>query len=127
MHQSKNLALMFLLGTFVTGGALGFTADRFLNRDQVCTSKNGASESSRSTLANRLVLSGEQSKALDSILDDRGVQYQRVLEPVRPSLDSVRENARNQIRRMLKDEQRARFEALILEMQDTTRRSKDDT
>jgi hypothetical protein len=117
---------MFLLGTFVTGGALGFTADRILNRDQVCTSKSGPSESSRATLANRLGLSPDQSKALDSILDDRGVQYKRVLEPVRASLDSARENARNQIRRMLRDEQRARFEALILEMQDTTRGSRDD-
>lgn len=126
MRQSKNLALMFLLGTFVTGGALGFTADRILNRDQVCTSKSGASESSRTTLANRLGLSSEQSKALDSILDDRGEQYKKVLEPVRPSLDSARENARNQIRRMLTDDQRARFETLLLEMKDSTGRSNDD-
>ena len=31
MERSKGYALMFLLGAFIAGGALGFTADRVMD------------------------------------------------------------------------------------------------
>ena len=34
MQRSKNLAMMFLLGAVLVGGALGFTADRVWTRDE---------------------------------------------------------------------------------------------
>ena len=35
MQQSKNLAIAFLLGAVVVGGALRFTADRVMLRDRI--------------------------------------------------------------------------------------------
>ncbi|MEO7521654.1 MAG: hypothetical protein ABIW79_07550 [Gemmatimonas sp.] len=32
MQQSRSLAVMFLLGAFLTGGALGFVADRAVTK-----------------------------------------------------------------------------------------------
>jgi hypothetical protein len=35
MQQSKNLAITFLLGAVLVGGALGFTADRMMLRERI--------------------------------------------------------------------------------------------
>ncbi len=115
MQQSKNVALAFLLGTFLTGGALGFTANRYMSRDKLCTAGS-------SPLAVRLGLSAEQSRAVDSILDERGRQYAVVMAPIRSTIDSIKFNARHQIKRVLTPEQVARFEELLQEGNDTTRK-----
>jgi hypothetical protein len=121
MNDSKNLAMMFLLGAFLTGGVLGFTADRFMNRGRVCTSSN-SSVAVMDMMTERLHLSGEQRRTIDSILDHRGKQYRVVMEPIRPRLDSIKEDARDQMRRILSQEQKGEFEALIMELSDTTRK-----
>jgi hypothetical protein len=119
MQQSKNVALAFLLGTFLTGGALGFTANRYMTRDKVCTT-------GRTPLAERLSLSPDQSLAVDSILDERGRQYSLVMAPVKPAIDSIKLNARQQIKRLLTQKQALEFEALIRELSDSTRNDKED-
>ncbi|HMN08370.1 MAG TPA: hypothetical protein PKC83_06240 [Gemmatimonadaceae bacterium] len=120
MRDSKNLALMFLLGAFLTGGVLGFTANRYINRDQVCTSGTGTA-SLRGILSERLRLSAEQQHAVDSILDERSRQYMVELDPIRPRMEAIKLNAREQIRRVLNEEQRRQFEALLTELNDSTR------
>lgn len=120
MNDSKNLAVMFLLGAFLTGGVLGFTADRYMNRDRVCSSSE-SSAAVMDMMTARLHLSGEQRQTIDSILDQRGKQWRVVMEPIRPRLDSIKENARDQMRRILSEEQKKEFEALITELSDTTR------
>lgn len=125
MRDSKNLALMFLLGAFLTGGVLGFTANRYINRDQVCTTGT-ASSSLRAILSERLRLSAEQQHSVDSILDERSRQYQIEIEPIRPRMEAIKLNARDQIRRVLNEEQRKEFEALLTEMSDTTKNDRND-
>lgn len=119
MQQSKNVAIAFLLGTFLTGGALGFTANRYMTRDKVCAKDRGP-------LAQRLSLTPDQSRAVDSILDDRGRQWEVVMAPIRPTIDSIKLNARQQIRRLLTPEQAREFDALIREMNDSTSKNKED-
>lgn len=125
MKDSKNLALMFLLGAFLTGGVLGFTANGYMKRDQVCTSGNG-STSLLATLSERLRLSSDQQHTVDSILDDRSRQYRALTEPIRPQVDAIKENAREQIRRVLTEEQKREFQALIEELNDSTRTNRDE-
>jgi hypothetical protein len=125
MKDSKNLALMFLLGAFLTGGVLGFTANRFMNRDQVCMTGNGDT-SLLAILSQRLQLTTVQQHTVDSILDDRSRQYRSVTEPIRPRMDSIKLNAREQIRRVLNEEQRREFQALLEEMNDTTRHNREE-
>ncbi|MBK6843333.1 MAG: hypothetical protein IPK33_24400 [Gemmatimonadetes bacterium] len=125
MKDSKNLALMFLLGAFLTGGVLGFTANGYMKRDQVCTSGNG-STNLLATLSQRLRLSSDQQHTVDSILDDRSRQYRALTEPIRPQVDAIKENAREQIRRVLTEEQKREFQALIEELNDSTRTNRDE-
>lgn len=116
MQRSKHLALMFLLGAVLVGGALGFTADRYMLRDA-----GRDPRSSRALLYDRLELSTAQRAAMDSILDDRHRQYKALLEPVRPQMDSIRFRARAQIRALLTPEQLERFEQILDDNKDGRR------
>jgi|RhiMethySRZTD1v2_1073278.scaffolds.fasta_scaffold06211_14 hypothetical protein len=121
MQQSKNLAITFLLGAVIVGGALGFTADRVMLRDRM-----DHRESGREKLANRLLLDATQRARLDSILDDRHRKWQVVMAPVQPSLDSIKERARDEIKLMLTPTQRAEFEKVLAEMNDPNKNRDDD-
>jgi Spy/CpxP family protein refolding chaperone len=111
MQRSRSLALMFLLGALLVGGALGFTADRVLSGERCA--RDGDHRRSRTWFTEELNLSAEQSAAVDSILERRHREMRAVIAPVRPRMDEVRDTARQQIRRVLSDEQRARFDELI--------------
>lgn len=112
MQSSKHLAMAFLLGAVLVGGALGFTADRVWMRDVPCNDPRA----SRALLSDRLELNKAQRAALDSILDDRHRQYDSLFKPIRPQMDSIRLRSRAQIRALLTTpEQRERFEAILRE------------
>ena len=113
MQRSKHLAMMFLLGAVLVGGALGFTADRVWMRDAAYTTDPRAS---RALLYDRLELNAMQRAAWDSILDDRHRQFDSLFKPIRPQMDSIRLRSRAQIRALLATpEQRERFEAILRE------------
>jgi hypothetical protein len=110
MQRSKNLAMMFLLGAVLVGGALGFTADRVWMRDAACTDPRA----SRDLLYDRLELNTAQRAAWDSILDDRHRQFETLFKPIKPQMDSIRTRSRAQLRALLTTpEQRARYDAII--------------
>ena len=108
MQQSKNLAITFLLGAVIVGGALGFTADRVMLRDRM-----DHRESQRDRLAAQLQLDSTQRTRLDSILDERNRHLQLAAAPVKPTLDSIKERAREEIRAMLTATQRTEFEKVL--------------
>ena len=119
MQRSKSLALMFLLGAVLVGGALGFTADRMMVQDRLCEHEVSR-EQARANIARELGLSAQQRAGLDSILDDRRRQFEVVMSPIKPRLDSARAQmdsirlvSRDQIRQMLTPDQRERFEAIL--------------
>jgi hypothetical protein len=110
MQRSKNLAVMFLLGAVLVGGALGFTADRVWMRDAACSDPRA----SRALLYDRLELNAAQRAAWDSILDDRHRQFDSLFKPIKPQMDSIRSRSRAQMRALLTTpQQRERFEAII--------------
>ena len=111
MQRSRSLALMFLLGALLVGGALGFTADRVFAGGRCA--RDGDPHRSRTWLTEELHLTAAQTAAVDSILERRHREMRAVIAPVRPRMDAVRDTARQQIRRVLDDVQRARFDALI--------------
>lgn len=120
MQQSKNLAITFLLGAVLVGGALGFTADRVMLRERIARPEGG-----RLSLSDRLQLDAAQRARLDSIVDDRHKRYSIIMSTVRPALDSIKQRARDEIRLMLTPAQRAEFEKLLAEMNDTNK-TRDD-
>jgi hypothetical protein len=59
-------------------------------------------------------LDASQRSAWDSILDDRHRQFDSLLQPIRPQMDSIRVRSRAQLRALLTTpEQRARYDAII--------------
>ena len=121
MQQSKNLAIAFLLGAVLVGGALGFAADRMVLGDRIARRGPG-----RVSLADRLQLDAAQRARLDSILDDRHRRWEIVMAPVQPALDSIKLLSREEIRSMLNATQRAEFEKVLAEMSSNNNKTRDD-
>jgi hypothetical protein len=122
MQSSKHLAVMFLLGATLVGGALGFTADRVWGREATCRDPR----SSKALLYDRLELSDVQRAAWDSILDDRHRQFDSLFKPIKPQMDSIRTRGRAQIRALLTPEQRERFETILREPRASDKADKTD-
>jgi hypothetical protein len=120
MQASKNLAVAFLLGAVLVGGALGFTADRMMIRDHIRAAKPNL------TLADRLQLDAAQRAKLDTILDQRRQRIDIIMAPVHDQLDSVKARARREIRGILTEAQRQEYEKLLAEMNDPNRSRDDD-
>ena len=108
MRKSKSMAVGFLLGTLLCGGALGFSLDRVLTRP-ACDA-NTDREAVRAYMASKLQLTPLQRAQVDSLLDIRHRELSKIVAPVRPQLDSVREAARVQIKRLLDPAQQKRFQ-----------------
>ena len=111
MQRSKHLAMMFLLGAVLVGGALGFTADRVWMKDTSCNDPRRC----KAVLYDRLELTTMQRAAWDSILDDRHRQFDSLFKPIKPQMDSIRSRGRAQIRALLTPTQLERFEAILRE------------
>ena len=120
MQQSKHLAVMFLLGAVLVGGALGFTADRVMIGDQICSSHANPRDMRR-MLADRLQLSPSQEAKMDSVLDERHRRIQAVMATVRDQLDSVRAHSGERMESILNEGQKQRFHELLAELKDSTR------
>jgi hypothetical protein len=112
MANSKHVAAASLLGAVLVGGVLGFTTARVMNTPESIYLESRRKSMSE-LLAHDLGLGVAQGAQLDSILDRRARDMRAVMAPVRPQLDSIRNRARDEIRRMLTDEQRAKFERIL--------------
>jgi Spy/CpxP family protein refolding chaperone len=115
MRQSKQLALMFLLGAVLVGGAMGFTVDRFMMRDNFCP-RRGDVRATRERFAESLELNAAQRAAIDTILDGKHRQMAALLKPIRPQMEAISDSARAQMKRVLDPRQQARLDEMHREM-----------
>jgi len=117
MDRSKGYAMMFLLGAFVTGGALGFTADRVIGASH--RHEMRGRNAYRQKLAEVLDLTPAQRASVDSLMEERHRQIVALYRPVKPQLDSiaivarvVSDSTHAQIKRLLNPEQQAKFDKM---------------
>jgi hypothetical protein len=117
MERSKGYALMFLLGAFVTGGALGFTADRVMATNH--RHEGRGSRAYRQRMAEDLKLTPQQQRSVDSLIDLKHRQILALYKPVRPQLDSiaivarqVSDSTHEQIKRLLNADQAAKLDQM---------------
>lgn len=117
MERSKGYAVMFLLGAFVAGGALGFTADRVMD------TKHGREMRGprpyRQRMADELKLTPAQQASVDSLIEQKHRQIVTLYKPVKPQLDSIALQARTvsdsthaQIKRLLNPDQQVKFDEM---------------
>ena len=85
MQRSKQQALMFLLGAVLVGGALGFSADRYIAHD-----KFASQFGPRPRFYDAIGLSEQQRNILDSLAFARECEIRVVLAPHDSAVKSIR-------------------------------------
>jgi len=117
MDRSKGYALMFLLGAFITGGALGFTADRVIGAGH--NREMRGPRGYRQKMARELDLTPAQQASVDSLIEQKHRQIVALYKPVRPQLDSlalvarvVSDSTHAQIKRLLNPHQQAKLDRM---------------
>ena len=117
MEKSKGYALMFLLGAFVAGGALGFTADRVMDTNH--RHEMRGPRAGRQRMAEELKLTPQQQASVDSLIEQKHRQIVALYKPVKPQLDSiallarvVSDSTHAQIKRLLNAEQQAKLDKM---------------
>lgn len=114
MTRTKRLALAVYVGAVTAGAAIGITVDRWILRERLVSQLDDQG-AMRSRFGNDLRMDSAQRAALDSILDERNRKYDSIWAPSRPAIDSVREDARQQIRQLLTPEQLAIYDRMQAE------------
>ena len=117
MERSKGYALMFLLGAFLTGGALGFAADRVIGEGH--RREMRGPRAYRQKMAEELKLTPQQQASVDSLIEQKHRQIVALYKPVRPQLDSIAVVARvvsdsthAQIKRLLNPDQQTKLDKM---------------
>ncbi len=117
MDRSKGYALMFLLGAFLAGGALGFTADRVMGGGHGREMRGPRGY--RQRLARELELTPQQQTSVDSLIEQKHRQIVALYKPVKPQLDSmavvarvISDSTHAQIKRLLNPEQQAKLDKM---------------
>jgi hypothetical protein len=106
MQRSKQQALMFLLGAVLVGGALGFSADRYIAHDNFASSFGP-----RSKFYDAIGLNEKQRNAMDSLTFIQDCSIRTLLSPQKPTLDSIRAAFKGQVRAMMTPDQLAKLDA----------------
>lgn len=121
MQRSKWFALLFLIGAFVAGIAIGVAGDRALEHNR--PDRHGA-RSQLDRMARELDLTAAQRASFDTILANRDKQVRQLFAPIRPQMDSlmnlgkaIRDSTHEQLRRVLTPEQRSKFDKMHAEAQ----------
>jgi hypothetical protein len=105
MQRSKQQALMFLLGAVLVGGALGFSADRYIAHD-----KFASQFGPRPRFYDAIGLSDQQRNALDSLAFARECEIKSVLAPHDSAVKQIRARFNAQRDSVLTKEQKALLE-----------------
>src|SRR3954465_14259496 len=79
MDKSKGYALMFLLGAFVAGGALGFTADHVIDAKH---GRDRGPRAYRQRMVDELKLTPSQQTSVDSLIEQKHRQIVALYKPV---------------------------------------------
>ena len=112
MQRSKQQALMFLLGAALVGGALGFSADRYMVHEKV-VSQFGP----RAKFYDAIGLTEAQRATLESLAFQQECAMKTVLAPHDSALKSIRSHFRAQRDSVFTKEQMTKLETRRKEMQ----------
>jgi hypothetical protein len=117
MDRTKGYALMFLLGAFLAGGALGFSAERVIRADH--SREMRGPKAYRQRMADELKLTPKQQGLIDSLIEQKHRQIIALYKPVKPQLDSIAIQARvvsdsthAQIKRLLNADQQVKLDKM---------------
>ena len=111
MQHPKQTALMFLLGATLVGGALGFSADRYLSHEKVVSSFGP-----RSKFYDELEATAQQRATLDSLAFEQECAMRALFAPIDSSLKAMRAHFQAQRDSVFTKDQLAKLETRRTEM-----------
>jgi hypothetical protein len=111
MQRPKQQALMFLLGATLVGGALGFSADRYLSHEKL-VSQYGP----RAKFYDEIGVTQQQRGILDSLAFQQECTVRTLLAPQDSVLRSIRTRFQAQRDSVLTKDQLAKLNARRAEM-----------
>ena len=123
MRRTNGLALAFFIAVFAAGTAVGVVTDRYVQRERL-QRQWGDQRAMRNRLADDLGMTDAQRASMDSLLDDRNRQYDSLMAPMRPTLDSLGAATRQRLRQLLTPEQQATYDQIQREREEARRREK---
>jgi uncharacterized membrane protein len=109
--KSKTSAALLLFLTFVLGGIAGAVSYSLL-RSQVAA-EGRRSRDPVNQMAQALDLDGKQKEMLKQIMEQSRDRYHALSQQMRPQYDAIRDETRHQIRQILREDQKARFEDFL--------------
>jgi hypothetical protein len=112
MQRTKQQALMFLLGAVLVGGALGFSADRYLGHERFATQFGP-----RGRFYDELGLSQQQRATLDSLAFVQDCAMKSVLAPHDSLLKAMKAHFRAQRDSVFTKEQKAKLDQMVARRQ----------
>ena len=129
MQRSKWYAMVFLLGAFIAGAAIGYAAEHAMGHGR--PSRHG-SRSPLDRMSRDLDLTPQQRAAFDTILENREKQMRQLFAPIQPQVDSlmkigkvIGDSTHQQLKRVLTPEQQVKFDKIRAESRrrgDSTRK-----
>ena len=116
---------MILLLTFVLGGIAGALAHRlYLGRTGASTARNGGRPTPHDIageFAQGLSLDAAQRDLLKAIISTSREKYRALSRETRPQYNAIREQTNEEIRKILREDQKARFEEIVKEIEQRRR------
>jgi hypothetical protein len=112
MQRSKQQALFFLLGAVLVGGAVGFSADRYIGHSAFAMSYGP-----RGKFYDEIGLSPAQRNTLDSLAFQRDCAVRAILAPQKGVLDSLKARFQAERDSVFTKEQLTKMDILSKEMQ----------
>ena len=114
MQRSKWYALVFLLGAFIAGAAIGYAAERAMGHGRP---DRHSARSPLDRMSRDLDLTAQQRAAFDTILENREKQMRQLFAPIQPQMDSlmkigkvIGDSTHQQLKRVLTPEQQVKFD-----------------
>ncbi|MDB4877172.1 MAG: hypothetical protein JWM41_3618 [Gemmatimonadetes bacterium] len=106
MQRPKQQALMFLLGAVLVGGALGFSADRYIGHEKLASQYG-----SRARFYDDIGLEPQQRVTLDSMLFQQDCAIKAIIAPHDSTLKAMKAHFQAQRDSVLTKDQKTKLEA----------------
>jgi len=106
------VGLVFILGAAL-GGVIGYVFTYRSYASQIPLSDQAKRHQRVAELTEQIHLTPEQAQQLDTIISGMQVEFKSIRKQVDPQLEEARQRGRNQIRAILKPDQKPGFEDFL--------------
>jgi septal ring factor EnvC (AmiA/AmiB activator) len=117
IRASVYITLIFLCG-FVAGTLANTAWKQWVGSATAASSRRSSTQHTVERLTRELSLSGDQTRQLNDILDETHRQYREHEDKI----ETVRQQGRDRIRKILTDDQRGKYEQILAKLESSRKR-----